>query len=66
MKSIQLALYFKKVGAYENIETVTASSPIIEALKKFLSRRVSALPIVDDDGKLMDIYSKFDVLVSIF
>ena len=38
--------------------------PIIEALRKFVDKRISALPIVDDDGKLIDIYAKFDVIVS--
>jgi hypothetical protein len=38
--------------------------PIIEALRKFVDNRISALPIVDDEGKLIDIYAKFDVIVS--
>lgn len=34
------------------------------ALHKFIDRRVSALPLVDADGRLVDIYAKFDVIVS--
>ncbi|XP_065570833.1 uncharacterized protein LOC136033827 isoform X3 [Artemia franciscana] len=51
-----------KIGTYDNVETAQQDTPIIVALKKFVERRVSALPIVDDEGKLVDIYAKFDVI----
>lgn len=54
-----------RIGTYDNIETATEDTSIILALKKFVERRVSALPIIDADGKLVDIYSKFDVIVSL-
>lgn len=53
-----------RIGTFENIETATEETSIILALKKFVERRVSALPIVDPEGKLVNIYSKFDVIVS--
>lgn len=55
-----------RIGTFENIETATEETSIILALKKFVERRVSALPIIDTEGKLVNIYSKFDVIVSIF
>jgi len=30
-----------------------------------MSRRVSSVPVVDDSGQLVDIYTKFDVIVSL-
>ncbi|XP_011502544.1 PREDICTED: 5'-AMP-activated protein kinase subunit gamma-2 isoform X2 [Ceratosolen solmsi marchali] len=51
-----------QIGTFENIEIATENTSIILALKKFVERRVSALPIVDNDGKLINIYSKFDVI----
>jgi len=51
-----------KIGSYDNIEVAHHTTPIIEALRKFVNRRISALPIVDQDGKLVDIYAKFDVI----
>ena len=51
------------IGTYDNIEVAKYDTPIIEALNKFVTKRVSALPIVDDEGKLQDIYAKFDVIV---
>ena len=52
------------IGTYNNIETAREDTLIIQALNKFVERRISALPIVDADGKLVDIYAKFDVIVS--
>ena len=34
---------------------------MIEILNKFLEEGITALPIVDSEGKLTNIYSKFDV-----
>lgn len=53
-----------KIGTYDNIETVIEDTTIILALKKFVERRVSALPVVDEKGRLVDIFAKFDVIVS--
>ncbi|KAJ4442874.1 hypothetical protein ANN_04467, partial [Periplaneta americana] len=51
-----------KIGTYDNIETASEDTSIILALKKFVERRVSALPIIDLEGRLVDIYAKFDVI----
>ena len=50
------------IGTYKNIATLRSNTPIITALNKFADRRVSALLIVDNDGKVVDIYAKFDVI----
>ncbi|XP_064463420.1 5'-AMP-activated protein kinase subunit gamma-1-like isoform X2 [Ornithodoros turicata] len=51
-----------RIGTYENIATTKPSTPLIVALNQFIERRVSALPVVDDQGKVVDIYAKFDVI----
>jgi CBS-domain-containing membrane protein len=43
----------------------TLDTALIDALTMFVDRRVSALPIVDSEGHLVDIYSKFDAIVCI-
>lgn len=53
-----------RIGTYDNIETANEETSIITALHKFIERRVSALPLVDSEGRLVDIYAKFDVIVS--
>nr|AWW05934.1 AMP-activated protein kinase gamma [Macrobrachium nipponense] len=50
------------IGTYDKIETASQDTLIIEALNKFVEHRISALPIVDAQGKLVDIYAKFDVI----
>ncbi|XP_030373554.1 5'-AMP-activated protein kinase subunit gamma-2 isoform X4 [Scaptodrosophila lebanonensis] len=59
---MQKSLRDLKIGTYDNIETADESTSIITALKKFVERRVSALPLVDGEGRLVDIYAKFDVI----
>ena len=60
------SIYDLGIGTYEDIEVARYDTPIIEALNKFGKKRVSALPIVDEEGKLLDIYAKFDVIVRTF
>uniref|UniRef100_V9KC43 5'-AMP-activated protein kinase subunit gamma-2 n=1 Tax=Callorhinchus milii TaxID=7868 RepID=V9KC43_CALMI len=50
------------IGTYLNIAFIHPNTPIIKALSIFVERRVSALPVVDVSGKVVDIYSKFDVI----
>ncbi|KAG8182890.1 hypothetical protein JTE90_004255 [Oedothorax gibbosus] len=50
------------IGTYSEIATVKTSTPVITALNEFVERRVSALPVVDDNDKVVDIYAKFDVI----
>ncbi|KAE8595659.1 hypothetical protein XENTR_v10015831 [Xenopus tropicalis] len=52
------------IGTYHNIAFIHPHTPIIKALNIFVERRVSALPVVGESGKVVDIYSKFDVIVS--
>ncbi|KAH0629166.1 hypothetical protein JD844_011029 [Phrynosoma platyrhinos] len=53
-----------KIGTYENIAMVHTDTPIYVALGIFVQHRVSALPVVDESGRVVDIYSKFDVISS--
>ena len=53
------------IGTYGEVCTIRPDETIITALRKFLEKRVSALPVVDANGVLVDIYSKFDVIVRI-
>ncbi|KAM6953741.1 5'-AMP-activated protein kinase subunit gamma-2-like [Aplochiton taeniatus] len=50
------------IGTYSNIAFIHPDTPIIKALNVFVERRVSALPVVEKTGKVVDIYSKFDVI----
>jgi len=43
---------------------VNLKSTLITVLNNMMGRRVSSVPVVDDSGQLVDIYTKFDVIVS--
>ena len=54
-----------KIGTFSDIATTTRDTPLITAINQFVSKRISALPVIDKDtGKVVDIYAKFDVIVS--
>ncbi|XP_026759790.1 uncharacterized protein LOC113518942 isoform X2 [Galleria mellonella] len=59
---LQCKLRELNIGTLNDIETATEDTSIIEALRKFVNRRVSALPLIDSEGRLKDIYAKFDVI----
>lgn len=40
------------IGTYHDIAYIRPYTPIIKALNIFVERRVSALPVVDESGKL--------------
>eukprot|EP00092_Neocalanus_flemingeri_P012758 GFUD01013748.1.p1 GENE.GFUD01013748.1~~GFUD01013748.1.p1 ORF type:complete len:558 (+),score=118.14 GFUD01013748.1:194-1867(+) len=61
-KYLQQSILDLKIGTYNDVEVAYEETPIIEALHKFVYKRVSALPIVDQEGRLIDIYAKFDVI----
>nr|XP_020463529.1 5'-AMP-activated protein kinase subunit gamma-1 isoform X2 [Monopterus albus] len=50
------------IGTFKNIAVVSKDTPLYTALGIFVEQRVSALPVVDDKGRVVDIYSKFDVI----
>jgi 5'-AMP-activated protein kinase regulatory gamma subunit len=53
------------LGTYDKIKTIQTTTSISEALNIFVATRVSALPVVDANQRLVNIYSKFDVIVSL-
>jgi len=42
--------------------TVRADTPLLEALDLVLERRFGALPVVDDDGRVLGVLSAWDLL----
>ncbi|KAK3092419.1 hypothetical protein FSP39_002587 [Pinctada imbricata] len=50
------------IGTYENLVTATTNTPLITALTKFVESRISALPVCDSEGRVVNIYAKFDVI----
>ena len=59
---MQQTLEELSIGTFENVITAKTSTPVIEALNMFVNHRISAVPVVDADGKVVNIYAKFDVI----
>uniref|UniRef100_A0A7N8XLX1 Protein kinase, AMP-activated, gamma 3b non-catalytic subunit n=1 Tax=Mastacembelus armatus TaxID=205130 RepID=A0A7N8XLX1_9TELE len=50
------------IGTFKQIATVQESASVYDALSIFVERRVSALPVVNEQGKVVALYSRFDVI----
>uniref|UniRef100_A0A7N6B2V8 CBS domain-containing protein n=1 Tax=Anabas testudineus TaxID=64144 RepID=A0A7N6B2V8_ANATE len=50
------------IGTFRNIATVQQTASLFDALSIFVERRVSALPVLDEQGKVVALYSRFDVI----
>jgi 5'-AMP-activated protein kinase regulatory gamma subunit len=45
------------------VHTVHEATPLVSVLETFVDKRVSALPVIDDNGEVTNLYAKFDVIV---
>eukprot|EP01112_Ceratiomyxa_fruticulosa_P021874 TRINITY_DN7850_c1_g1_i1.p1 TRINITY_DN7850_c1_g1~~TRINITY_DN7850_c1_g1_i1.p1 ORF type:complete len:685 (-),score=139.80 TRINITY_DN7850_c1_g1_i1:85-2139(-) len=54
-------IYSLGIGTYDHVVTVLADTPLIVVLDFLAQRKISALPIVDEHGVVIDVYSKSDV-----
>ncbi|OWK63220.1 5'-AMP-activated protein kinase subunit gamma-3 [Lonchura striata] len=52
------------IGTFRDLAVVAETAPIYTALEIFVDRRVSALPVINDAGQVVGLYSRFDVIVS--
>ncbi|XP_060944601.1 5'-AMP-activated protein kinase subunit gamma-3b isoform X1 [Limanda limanda] len=50
------------IGTFKEIATVQELASVYDALTIFVERRVSALPVVNEQGKVVALYSRFDVI----
>ncbi|KAH0621222.1 hypothetical protein JD844_022300, partial [Phrynosoma platyrhinos] len=50
------------IGTFRDIAMVLESAPVYTALEIFVDRRVSALPVINDKGSVVGLYSRFDVI----
>ncbi|GAM18631.1 hypothetical protein SAMD00019534_018060 [Acytostelium subglobosum LB1] len=49
------------IGTFEKVVTVHTETPLIKVLELLAEKKISAVPIIDDNGKVIDVYSKSDV-----
>ncbi|EFA76167.1 cystathionine-beta-synthase domain-containing protein [Heterostelium album PN500] len=49
------------IGTFEKVCTVHTHTPLIKVLELLAEKKISAVPIIDENGKVIDVYSKSDV-----
>uniref|UniRef100_A0A914W231 CBS domain-containing protein n=1 Tax=Plectus sambesii TaxID=2011161 RepID=A0A914W231_9BILA len=52
----------KKIGTWGNIQTITEKADLRLAVRLFLLKNVSSLPVIDGDGKPLTVLTKYDVI----
>uniref|UniRef100_A0A060T0G0 ARAD1C13068p n=1 Tax=Blastobotrys adeninivorans TaxID=409370 RepID=A0A060T0G0_BLAAD len=62
---LKLPLARLNIGVYDNLATASMTTPVIDVIHLLVNRGVSAIPIVDESGKLLNIYEAVDVLTLI-
>ncbi|XP_004674341.1 PREDICTED: 5'-AMP-activated protein kinase subunit gamma-3 isoform X1 [Condylura cristata] len=50
------------IGTFRDLAVVLETAPVLSALDIFVDRRVSALPVVNEAGQVVGLYSRFDVI----
>lgn len=52
----------KSLNLAKEISTCTMSTPVIEVIHLLSEKSVSSIPVVDDQGKLINVYEAYDIL----
>lgn len=55
------SIYELGIGTYSNIATVTLGTTLEECLSICQSRDLNALPVVDEQGRVINVYSRSDI-----
>ncbi|CAK6448085.1 unnamed protein product [Pipistrellus nathusii] len=50
------------IGTFRDLAVVLETAPILTALDIFVDRHVSALPVINEEGQVVGLYSRFDVI----
>ncbi|KAG2224414.1 hypothetical protein INT45_002953 [Circinella minor] len=61
-RSLRRSLAELKIGTYENIATAPLSTPVIELINIFVDKKISAVPIIDENGVVLNVYETVDVM----
>jgi 5'-AMP-activated protein kinase regulatory gamma subunit len=51
-----------KLGSFDNLTMIDRQTKLIDVLRIFQTKHISALPVIDSEKRLCDVYSKFDIM----
>ncbi|KAF8948800.1 AMP-activated serine/threonine-protein kinase regulatory subunit [Haplosporangium gracile] len=61
-KTLRQPLSELKIGIYTNLAVADLSTPVIEVIDMFVKRKISSVPIVDEEGVVLNVYETVDVM----
>ncbi|KAI8975126.1 the adenylate sensor from Amp activated protein kinase complexed with Amp [Mycotypha africana] len=61
-KVLRQSLSELKIGTYKNIATASMSTPVIQVINMFVEQNISAVPIVDSNNVVLNVYETIDVM----
>ncbi|KAG0235536.1 AMP-activated serine/threonine-protein kinase regulatory subunit [Actinomortierella wolfii] len=61
-KTLRQPLSELKIGTYDDVEVADLSTPVMEVIEKFVKRKISSVPIVDEDGVVLNVFETVDVM----
>ena len=63
-KTLRQPLSELKIGIYTDLAVADLSTPVMSVIDMFVKRRISAVPIVDEEGVVLNVFETVDVMVS--
>ncbi|KAI1306543.1 AMP-activated serine/threonine-protein kinase regulatory subunit [Mortierella claussenii] len=61
-KTLRQPLSELKIGIYTDLAVANLSSPVMSVIDMFVKRRISSVPIVDEDGVVLNVFETVDVM----
>ncbi|KAF9941643.1 AMP-activated serine/threonine-protein kinase regulatory subunit [Mortierella alpina] len=61
-KTLRQPLSELKIGIYTDLAVADLSTPVMAVIDMFVKRRISSVPIVDDDGVVLNVFETVDVM----
>lgn len=65
LRKLKIGTYVSSSGIspFHPIATATLNTPVFDVVHMFSERSISAVPIIDEDGIVVDMYETVDVMV---
>ncbi|KAK3816497.1 MAG: hypothetical protein J3Q66DRAFT_283199 [Benniella sp.] len=61
-KTLRQPLSELKIGIYTDLAVADLSTPVMSVIDMFVKRRISAVPIVDEEGVVLNVFETVDVM----
>ncbi|KAG0057462.1 AMP-activated serine/threonine-protein kinase regulatory subunit [Gryganskiella cystojenkinii] len=61
-KTLRQPLSELKIGIYTDLATADLSTPVMAVIDMFVKRRISSVPIVDENGVVLNVFETVDVM----